>query len=883
MAFVGPLAAPSAAQTAAVADEARVIVKYKEDSPLLRRLALAAGGARVDAQGLGRRLGLLLRAGAEVADRTHVIRAGGMTSRELAARLARESDIEYAVPDQRRRRLAAPNDPLYLAGPAVGTGVGGPVAGQWYLRAPAGEVQSSLDVETAWNYTTGNANIVVAVIDTGVRFDHPDLLRVAAGGNLLPGYDMISDIDVANDADGRDADPSDPGDWLTLDEVRKVGGPFEDCSDASEDSSWHGTQISGLIGALTNNGRGMASVGRNVRVLPVRALGKCGGFDSDIIAGMRWAAGLPVAGLPVNPTPARVLNLSLGGDGACDAAYRDALTEITARGVVVVASAGNSAGHAVSTPANCPGVIAVGGLRHVGTKVGFSDLGPEVALSAPAGNCVDVGLGDPCRYPILTTSNAGTTTPLTDATGGSIYTDSFNASLGTSFVAPLVAGTAALMLSAQPALTPSAVRTLLQATARPFPTTGGDNGDGTPVPQCAAPQFNGSTPVDQFQCYCTTATCGAGMLDAGAAVAAALGLQARISVSPDSAVPGQALTLSAAQSMVASGRSIIGYQWAISDGGGIVTGFASAANGVTAIVIPFGTGRFSVSLTVTDSAGLVATSTRVIHVSAPDAPLNFQGLWWNAPAGSESGWGINLAHEDDVIFVTWNTYDTNGKSWWLTMAAFQIGPNTFTGTLYRTVGPPFGADPFDSAQVQRIVVGTATLVFGDANNGTFAYTVNGITQSKSITRFVFGPLPTCTFGGQPNLALATNYQDLWWAAPAGVESGWGINFAHQGDIIFATWSTYDADGNPGFLSATFFKEGQGLYTGTMIRTTGPPFHAVPFNPDAVTRTVVGKASLTFANGNAGSFFYQVSDGIKVVTQTKAITRQVFRNPGTVCQ
>ena len=793
LAAVALLAAPSAAQTATVADDARVIVKYKADSPLLRRLALAAEGPRVDAQALGRRLGLLLRAGAEVADRTHVIRAGGMTSRELASRLSRESDVEYAVPDQRRRRLAAPNDPLYLAGPAVGGGAGGPVTGQWYLRAPAGEVQSSLDAETAWNYTTGNSGIVVAVIDTGVRFDHPDLLRVAAGGNLLPGYDMISDVDTANDGDGRDADASDPGDWVTLDEIRKVGGPFEDCSDTSEGSSWHGTQISGLIGALTNNGRGMASVGRNVRVLPVRALGKCGGFDSDIIAGMRWAAGLPVAGLPVNPTPARVLNLSLGGDGACEAAYRDALTEITALGAVVVASAGNSAGHAVSTPANCPGVIAVGGLRHVGTKVGFSDLGSEIALSAPAGNCVDVGLGDPCRFPILTTSNAGATTPLTDAAGGSIYTDSFNYSLGTSFSAPLVAGTAALMLSAQPALAPSALRTLLRDTARPFPTTGGDNGDGTPVPQCTAPQFNGSTPVDQFQCYCTTATCGAGMLDAGAAVAAALGLP------------------------------------------------------------------------------------------KPVSPLNVQGLWWNAPAGSEAGWGINFAHQGDVIFATWFTYDANGRAWWLSMTAERSGANTFTGTLYRTTGPAYSAVPFDPAQVQRMPVGGGTLTFIDGNNGSFAYTVNGITQTKSVTRQVFGPLPTCTFGGQPNLALAANYQDLWYAAPAESESGWGVNLTHQGDTIFATWFTYDVDGTPMWLSATLGKVGASAYTGALIRTSGPAFNAIPFNPNAVTRTEAGTATITFANGNAASFTYEVNDRTEVVLQTKAITRYVFRAPGTVCQ
>src|SRR5262249_9009044 len=148
-----------------------------------------------------------------------------------------------------------------------------------------------------------------------------------------------------------------------------------------------------------------------VHVLPVRVLGKCGGQDSDIIAGMRWAAGLPVPGLPANPYPARVINMSLGGDGSCSAAYRDAVDQITAAGTVIVAAAGNPSGHAVGTPANCPGVIAVAGVRHVGTKVGFSSLGAEVAISAPGGNCVNTAANSPCLYPILTTTNSGTTVP----------------------------------------------------------------------------------------------------------------------------------------------------------------------------------------------------------------------------------------------------------------------------------------------------------------------------------------------------------------------------------------------------------------------------------------------------------------------------------------
>ena len=129
------------------------------------------------------------------------------------------------------------------------------------------------------------------------------------------------------------------------------------------------------------------------------------------------------------------------------------------------------------------------------------------------------------------------------------------------------------MFSAQPGLSPSAVRSLLQATARPFPTSSADTGEAAPLPQCTVPQFSGTTPVDQLQCYCTTEACGAGMLDAGAAVIAALGLQAHIGVSPGAPVVGQMVTLTAAPSVVAAGRSIVAYQWAIADGGGIVAGF----------------------------------------------------------------------------------------------------------------------------------------------------------------------------------------------------------------------------------------------------------------------------------------------------------------------
>ena len=156
-----------------------------------------------------------------------------------------------------------------------------------------------------------------------------------------------------------------------------------------------------------------------------------------------------------------------------------------------------------------------------------------------------------------------------------------------------------------------------------------------------------------------------------------------------------------------------------------------------------------------------------LDVSAsPSADPNYAGLWWKSPAGSESGWGINFAHQGNIIFATWFTYELAGNGWWLSMAASATGPDTFAGTLYQTTGPAFDAVPFDPSLVVRTAVGTATLSFTDANNGTFAYTVNGVSQAKAITREVFGTVPNCSFGVEPDLTQASNYQDLWWASPA---------------------------------------------------------------------------------------------------------------------
>jgi len=256
-----------------------------------------------------------------------------------------------------------------------------------------------------------------------------------------------------------------------------------------------------------------------------------------------------------------------------------------------------------------------------------------------------------------------------------------------------------------------------------------------------------------------------------------------------------------------------------------------------------------------------------------------QGLWWASPAGSESGWGINFAHQGNVIFATWFTYDSTGKAWWMSMAAAKTAPGVFEGTFYQTRGPPFSAVPFDPARVTVAAVGTGTLTFSDANDVQFAYTVDGVSQAKVLTREVFAtPMPLCESGGAPDFAAATNYQDLWWAAPPGSESGWGINLTQQGDVIFATWFTYDLDGTPLWLSVPAPRSGGSAFSGMLYRTTGPAFNAVPFKPPAVVATPVGTATFTFSDGAHAQFAYTVNG----VAQAKAITRDIFVAPGTLC-
>ncbi len=299
---------------------------------------------------------------------------------------------------------------------------------------------------------------------------------------------------------------------------------------------------------------------------------------------------------------------------------------------------------------------------------------------------------------------------------------------------------------------------------------------------------------------------------------------------------------------------------------------------------------------------LPAGAQQVGSYDAAPAP-SYEGLWWNAPAGSESGWGVSVSHQGELIFATWFTYDADGRGLWLVMPEGRlvaggdqsdwsmemdmdmgmmgrnVGAPTYSGTLYRTSGPPFDSAHFDPGAVGVRAVGMATLIFTDRDNGLFGYTVDEVAQAKKITRQVFADsVPVCTLGGSPG--SEPNYQDLWWRAPAGSESGWGVSVAHQGDVLFATWFTYDAEGRGQWLVLPgASRTGASTYSGTLYRTTGPAFDASPWDPSQVRATAVGTGTFDFSDPNNGTFSYAV-DGAR---GAKAITRQVFAGPKSVCR
>lgn len=398
-----------------------------------------------------------------VSDQTHVVQTDQPLTRAeikaLTQQLAQDAQVEYAEIDEKVFAHFTPNDPDYAAS-------------QWAWQS-SGSNAGATNTNSAWNKVTAGAQpvsgagVVVAVLDSGY-VAHADV----ASNLLLTGYDFVSadtlpysPFSTANDGGGRDADAADPGNWNT-----HTGNG---CSISN--SSWHGTRVAGIVSAVGNNGVGMIGVAYGAKVLPVRVLGVCGGYVSDIAAGMRWAANVTFAGSPgANPHPAKILNLSLGASGTCLNTFQDAVNDVRAAGSIVVVSTGNDGSiTTIGQPANCQGVIAVTAHLQNGDSASFANDGPGTTLSAPG-------------VSIYGTSNSGTTAPIADT---------YASANGTSFAAPMVSGVAALLLQIKPTMGVNELTSRLVDSVRAFPS-------GT---------------------YCFNKTiCGAGMLDADTATALVL-------------------------------------------------------------------------------------------------------------------------------------------------------------------------------------------------------------------------------------------------------------------------------------------------------------------------------------------------------------------------
>jgi serine protease len=621
---------PGSAQIKSEPLVGRLIVKLRD--PSAAELARPLGASRIQALSKSAQSELrpvrAMALGASVVALDTPLRLSA--AREVAARLARDPAVEYAVPDIILKKALFPNEPRFNEW-------------QWNLFAPtttymgsvggAGNKQATAvggaNLPSAWDVTTGSPSVVVAVIDTGI-VNHNDLNGIAnsdiyvPSGRWLAGYDFISsDIGagsgvpanlVANDGNGRDSDPSDPGDWVTGSEKTQYPETCDDGTAGTTSSSWHGAHTAGVVAATANNAIGIVGIGWQVRILPVRALGKCGGSLSDVADAIHWSAGLPVPGVPANPTPARVINLSLGGDGACSAPLQAAVTAAIGAGSVVVAATGNSGSLTIGQPANCAGAIAVTAHTINGENADYADIGAATTISAPGGGKpITLGTNGPTDDPnwsgyyIWSAVLFGTTTPTSlDSQGrsGSAY----GGFTGTSAAAPHVAGIAALIKSALPAATPAQVRELIVNNARPYPTGSACASGGAFAGQC-----------------------GAGLLDATAALLAAVGSPPP--TAPVIASAPQSVTVTVGEtatfSVSASGTAPLSYQW-LRDGTAIA-GATSATYTTPALTLSDSGSRFAV--TVSNSSGSVTSAEAVATVTEST------GVGTGSPAAPPTGGG----------------------------------------------------------------------------------------------------------------------------------------------------------------------------------------------------------------------------------------------------
>nr|WP_229861098.1 S8 family serine peptidase [Streptomyces litmocidini] len=415
----------------------KVIVTYKNRTAEAGSNAAAKSDAAEKAAKTGEKLSFERR----LAGGGALVNLGGKATEQDVAEVMNafraDPSVASVEPDIRAYAMAvAPNDTDY--------------AKQWDLFEPTG----GMNVPAAWDRATGSG-VTVAVIDTGYAA-HSDL-----ASNVIAGYDFISTSADARDGNGRDADAKDEGDWNATDGECGTGSK-------ASNSSWHGTHVAGTIAAVTNNTKGIAGIAYNAKIEPVRVLGKCGGSSSDIADAITWASGGSVPGVPANPNPAKVINMSLGGaSSTCPSVYQTAINGAVSRGTTVVVAAGNSNANASGfTPANCTGVITVASTNRAGARSYYSNYGTIVDVAAPGGetrNATDTpGTVTTPENAIYSTLNSGLTTQ---------STETYKPYQGTSMAAPHIAGLAALLKSAKSTLTPADIESAIKNTARPLPGT----------------------------------------------------------------------------------------------------------------------------------------------------------------------------------------------------------------------------------------------------------------------------------------------------------------------------------------------------------------------------------------------------------------------------
>ncbi|MDX6364462.1 MAG: serine protease [Streptomyces sp.] len=483
-----------AVKTAAAPAE-RLIVGYKATAAEAKSNKAASADAEAKGKEAGEDLGFRRRLGTGAALVDLGDRLNKADVADVMAEYRADPQVAYVVPDRLNTPQADPNDTEY--------------GKQWDLY----ETAAGMNVPGAWATSTGSG-VTVAVIDTGY-VTHSDL-----AANIVGGYDFISDTAVSVDGDGRDSNPADPGDWYATDECGAGTG--------SSGSSWHGTHVAGTIAAVTNNGKGVAGIAYGAKISPLRVLGKCGGYDSDIIDAITWASGGTVSGVPANTNVAKVINMSLGGAGACTSATQTAINGAVNRGTTVVVAAGNDNANASGfSPASCSNVITVAATNRTGSRASYSNYGSIVDISAPGGQ-TSTGTANG----ILSTLNSGTKTA---------SSESYAYYQGTSMATPHIVGLVALMKSANPSLTPAQIESAIKTNARALPGScsggcGAGLADATKTVQ-AVSGSGGSTGGTTF-----TSASAVAVPDAGSAVESPITVSGRSGNAPSALQVGVDIT-----------------------------------------------------------------------------------------------------------------------------------------------------------------------------------------------------------------------------------------------------------------------------------------------------------------------------------------------------